>query len=197
MWQKVGSSIHTNKVGVLWVQEQNGWRTPWVGFRDGWIHGLRGHYGCVPPTPQLSGPWCAPHFLCVMTRLNSTIFFHGSDARAKKEPHGRSSKSPRDSSDWPVCTKCLLFSCLFLVGEVRRLNGSLSRCKRWWDALVSDTHHDYFILLLVSLPRPPQNWTAETAKDLAPFLAFFSGDELHTVATKVFTVPYIKKVGGV
>ncbi|XP_028620133.1 otoancorin [Grammomys surdaster] len=31
---------------------------------------------------------------------------------------------------------------------------------------------------------PPQNWTAETAKDLAPFLAFFSGDELHIVATK-------------
>uniref|UniRef100_D4A6R6 Otoancorin n=2 Tax=Rattus norvegicus TaxID=10116 RepID=D4A6R6_RAT len=31
---------------------------------------------------------------------------------------------------------------------------------------------------------PPQNWTAETTKDLAPFLAFFSGDELHTVATK-------------
>uniref|UniRef100_A0A8C6IA97 Otoancorin n=1 Tax=Mus spicilegus TaxID=10103 RepID=A0A8C6IA97_MUSSI len=31
---------------------------------------------------------------------------------------------------------------------------------------------------------PPDNWTAETTKDLAPFLAFFSGDELHTVATK-------------
>ncbi|KAL1774435.1 otoancorin [Sigmodon hispidus] len=31
---------------------------------------------------------------------------------------------------------------------------------------------------------PPQKWTAETTKDLAPFLPFFSGDELHTVATK-------------
>ncbi|XP_031240463.1 otoancorin [Mastomys coucha] len=30
----------------------------------------------------------------------------------------------------------------------------------------------------------PQNWTAETTKDLAPFLVLFSGDELHTVATK-------------
>lgn len=70
-------------------------------------------------------------------------------------------------------------------------------CKGWWDARVSDSHHScVFILLLVPLPRPPQNWTAETTKDLAPFLAFFSGDELHTVATKVFAVPYIKKVGG-
>lgn len=42
-----------------------------------------------------------------------------------------------------------------------------------------------FTLLLVSLPRPPQNWAAETMKDVAPFLAFFSGDELHTMATKV------------
>ncbi|KAL6087759.1 hypothetical protein STEG23_008059, partial [Scotinomys teguina] len=32
--------------------------------------------------------------------------------------------------------------------------------------------------------RSPQNWTAETTKDLAPFLAFFSGDELHTIAAK-------------
>ncbi|EGW13927.1 Otoancorin [Cricetulus griseus] len=31
---------------------------------------------------------------------------------------------------------------------------------------------------------PPQNWTLETTKDLAPFLAFFSGNELHTIATK-------------
>ncbi|MEJ1273886.1 otoancorin [Cricetulus griseus] len=31
---------------------------------------------------------------------------------------------------------------------------------------------------------PPQNWTVETTKDLAPFLAFFSGNELHTIATK-------------
>ncbi|EDM17588.1 similar to otoancorin (predicted) [Rattus norvegicus] len=35
---------------------------------------------------------------------------------------------------------------------------------------------------------PPQNWTAETTKDLAPFLAFFSGDELHTVATKAKSI---------
>lgn len=42
-----------------------------------------------------------------------------------------------------------------------------------------------FTLLLVSLPRPPQNWAAETMKDVAPFLAFFSGDELRTMATKV------------
>ncbi|CAO2583098.1 Otoa [Lemmus lemmus] len=31
---------------------------------------------------------------------------------------------------------------------------------------------------------PPQNWAAETMKDVAPFLAFFSGDELHMMATK-------------
>nr|XP_044987643.1 otoancorin isoform X2 [Jaculus jaculus] len=31
---------------------------------------------------------------------------------------------------------------------------------------------------------PPGNWTAETTKDLGPFLALFSGDELHCVATK-------------
>ncbi|XP_021491368.1 otoancorin [Meriones unguiculatus] len=31
---------------------------------------------------------------------------------------------------------------------------------------------------------PPQNWTAETTKDLAPFLTFFSGDELRAIATK-------------
>ncbi|XP_036036094.1 otoancorin [Onychomys torridus] len=31
---------------------------------------------------------------------------------------------------------------------------------------------------------PPQNWTAETTKDVAPFLAFFSGEELHTIAAK-------------
>ncbi|KAH0504211.1 Otoancorin [Microtus ochrogaster] len=31
---------------------------------------------------------------------------------------------------------------------------------------------------------PPQNWTVETMKDLAPFLAFFSGDEVRTMATK-------------
>lgn len=42
-----------------------------------------------------------------------------------------------------------------------------------------------FTLLLVSLPRPPQNWAAETMKDVAPFLAFFSGDELRMMATKV------------
>lgn len=35
-------------------------------------------------TPQLSGPWCAPHFLCVMVKLNSAIFFHGRDAAAEK-----------------------------------------------------------------------------------------------------------------
>lgn len=69
-----------------------------------------------------------------------------------------------------------------------------SRCERRWDAWVLDTHRGYFlILLLVSLPRPPQNWTAETTKDLAPFLAFFSGDELHTVATKVFAEPYFRR----
>ncbi|KAM7329272.1 hypothetical protein ACRRTK_010885 [Alexandromys fortis] len=31
---------------------------------------------------------------------------------------------------------------------------------------------------------PPQNWAAETMKDVAPFLAFFSGDELRMMATK-------------
>nr|XP_048316391.1 otoancorin isoform X3 [Myodes glareolus] len=31
---------------------------------------------------------------------------------------------------------------------------------------------------------PPQNWAAETMKDVAPFLTFFSGDELRTMATK-------------
>lgn len=36
-----------------------------------------------------------------------------------------------------------------------------------------------------SLPRPPQNWTAETIQDMGPFLALFSGDELSSVATKV------------
>ncbi|XP_022444267.1 otoancorin isoform X2 [Delphinapterus leucas] len=30
----------------------------------------------------------------------------------------------------------------------------------------------------------PQNWTAETTKDLGPFLVLFSGDELSSVATK-------------
>ncbi|XP_062956736.1 otoancorin [Cynocephalus volans] len=30
----------------------------------------------------------------------------------------------------------------------------------------------------------PQNWTAETTKDLGPFLVLFSGDELNSVATK-------------
>ncbi|KAM6166298.1 otoancorin [Erethizon dorsatum] len=30
----------------------------------------------------------------------------------------------------------------------------------------------------------PQNWTAETVKDLGPFLVLFSGDELRSVATK-------------
>uniref|UniRef100_A0A8C0X774 Otoancorin n=1 Tax=Castor canadensis TaxID=51338 RepID=A0A8C0X774_CASCN len=31
---------------------------------------------------------------------------------------------------------------------------------------------------------PPQDWTAETTKDLGPFLVIFSGDELHSIATK-------------
>ncbi|XP_048188393.1 LOW QUALITY PROTEIN: otoancorin [Perognathus longimembris pacificus] len=31
---------------------------------------------------------------------------------------------------------------------------------------------------------PPQNWTAEVTKDLGPFLALFSGDELHSIALK-------------
>lgn len=39
--------------------------------------------------------------------------------------------------------------------------------------------------LLLSLLRLPQNWTAETTKDLGPFLVLFSGDELSSVATKV------------
>ncbi|EHB13191.1 Otoancorin [Heterocephalus glaber] len=39
-------------------------------------------------------------------------------------------------------------------------------------------------LRLLEQSGPPQNWTAETLKDLAPFLTLFSGDELHSVATK-------------
>lgn len=162
---------------------------------------------------ELSGLWCAPYFLCVMTRLNSAMSFHGRDTGAKKEPHGSSSIGPRDGSDWSVCTKCPVpgmtligqstpkahcFLVCFWLEKREDLTDSFSMCKGWWDARESDSHHScFFILLLVSLPRPPQNWTAETTKDLAPFLAFFSGDELHTVATKVFAVPYIKKVGGV
>lgn len=38
---------------------------------------------------------------------------------------------------------------------------------------------------LSSFPRLPQNWTAETTKDLGPFLVLFSGDELSSIATKV------------
>ncbi|CAK6445052.1 unnamed protein product [Pipistrellus nathusii] len=39
-------------------------------------------------------------------------------------------------------------------------------------------------LRLLEQHGPPQNWTAETTKDLGPFLVFFSEDELSSVATK-------------
>uniref|UniRef100_H0VR06 Otoancorin n=1 Tax=Cavia porcellus TaxID=10141 RepID=H0VR06_CAVPO len=39
-------------------------------------------------------------------------------------------------------------------------------------------------LRLLEQCGPPQNWTAETVKDLGPFLILFSGDELRSVATK-------------
>ncbi|XP_054570390.1 otoancorin isoform X2 [Eptesicus fuscus] len=39
-------------------------------------------------------------------------------------------------------------------------------------------------LRLLEQHGPPQNWTAETTKDLGPFLVLFSGDELSSVATK-------------
>ncbi|XP_030881188.1 otoancorin [Leptonychotes weddellii] len=34
----------------------------------------------------------------------------------------------------------------------------------------------------------PQNWTAETTKDLGPFLVLFSGDELSSIATKAKSI---------
>ncbi|XP_070269926.1 otoancorin [Myotis yumanensis] len=39
-------------------------------------------------------------------------------------------------------------------------------------------------LRLLEQHGPPQNWTAETTKDLGPFLVLFSGDELSSVAAK-------------
>uniref|UniRef100_A0A8C3VR29 Otoancorin n=1 Tax=Catagonus wagneri TaxID=51154 RepID=A0A8C3VR29_9CETA len=39
-------------------------------------------------------------------------------------------------------------------------------------------------LRLLEQHGPPQNWTAETTKELGSFLALFSGDELSSVATK-------------
>lgn len=45
--------------------------------------------------------------------------------------------------------------------------------------------HDFSISFLLSLLSLPQNWTAETTKDLGPFLVLFSGEELSSIATKV------------
>lgn len=48
-----------------------------------------------------------------------------------------------------------------------------------------DKQHRFSIYCLFSFFRLPGNWTAETTKDLGPFLVLFSGDELSSVATKV------------
>lgn len=45
--------------------------------------------------------------------------------------------------------------------------------------------HSFSTYCLLSLLRLPQNWTAETMKDLGPFLVLFSEDELSSIATKV------------
>nr|XP_054955266.1 otoancorin-like [Pan paniscus] len=44
--------------------------------------------------------------------------------------------------------------------------------------------HVFSLYWLLSLFRLPQHWTAETTKDLGPFLVLFSGDELSSIATK-------------
>lgn len=53
------------------------------------------------------------------------------------------------------------------------------------DAGTQGQQHSVSVDCLSSLSRLPQNWTAETMKDLGPFLVLFSGDELSSVATKV------------
>lgn len=51
----------------------------------------------------------------------------------------------------------------------------------------TDVNHSMLFSLywLLYLFRLPQHWTAETTKDLGPFLVLFSGDELSSIATKV------------
>lgn len=53
------------------------------------------------------------------------------------------------------------------------------------DAGRQGQQHGVSVYHLSSLHRLPRNWTAETMKDLGPFLVLFSGDELSSVATKV------------
>lgn len=50
------------------------------------------------------------------------------------------------------------------------------------------------VYCLLSSLRLPQNWTAETTKDLGPFLELFSGDELRPVATKVSPCSIVRRL---
>lgn len=65
------------------------------------------------------------------------------------------------------------------------------------DAARQAQEHSVSVDCLSSPPRLPQNWTAETAKDLGPFLMLFSEDELSSVATKVPLVSHPWKVEGI
>lgn len=104
----------------------------------------------------------------------------------------------RDDSDWSVCITCL-FSWL---GTWDQVIDSLSRYKdnlflKEKDAGGQGQACDFSIYcLLLSLLRLPQNWTAETTKDLGPFLVLFSGDELSSVATKVPLCSIFRRLKG-
>lgn len=147
---------------------------------------------------QLCAPWWGLCSLHVVMGMASNIPFPAGDTRRKRASLVVPTKFPRMT--WHPCASPVLawVSCPF------------SRSGKWdWsryevglflqekDAARQGQEHSVSVDCLSSPPRLPQNWTAETAKDLGPFLMLFSEDELSSVATKVPLVFHPWKVEGI
>lgn len=135
-------------------------------------------------------------FSPLVIRMASNILFNARDTRGKRDSFSRSSiKIPRADSDWSACITCPLSR----SGKWDHVIDSLSRYEdslflKEKDAEGQGQQHGFSFYCLLSFLRLPQNWTAETTKDLGPFLELFSGDELSSVATKVLPRPTVRRL---
>lgn len=176
---------------MYWIQEWNGMGNS-TGGLQAWLNpvsqmtssGIRSSH----PSTLCSLVWS---LLFPLRNTNVLQYPLYSQRYQRKESFSESSiKIPRDDSDWSACITCQ-FSWSrkwdHVIDSFSEYKTICSWKTRVLGEKATDVNHSMLFSLywLLSLFRLPQHWTAETTKDLGPFLVLFSGDELSSIATKV------------